>query len=219
MQTSSNLLTLDKGIPEKGKLLTNISLFWFKKLAHIIPNHFVTANIDEMPEEVRQYKDQLDGRAMLVKKAEVIPLEAIVRGYLAGSAWSEYKKSGTVHGIPLPEGLVEGQKLPQALFTPSTKAEQGSHDENISPEQAANLIGQELYDKVSEASLKLYTTAADYAYSRGVIFSGHKIRIWACTIFDGNLQDTHFDRRTFDTRLFSLLAIVRVYPWRGAAQL
>ncbi|KIK08277.1 hypothetical protein K443DRAFT_128640 [Laccaria amethystina LaAM-08-1] len=165
---------LHKGIPEKGKLLTNISLFWFKKLAHIIPNHFVTANIDEMPEEVRQYKDQLDGRAMLVKKAEVIPLEAIVRGYLAGSAWSEYKKSGTVHGIPLPEGLVEGQKLPQTLFTPSTKAEQGSHDENISPEQAANLIGQELYDKVSEASLKLYTTAADYAYSRGVILADTK---------------------------------------------
>jgi phosphoribosylaminoimidazole-succinocarboxamide synthase len=91
-----------------------------------------------------------------------------------GSAWSEYKKSGTVHGIPLPEGLVEGQKLPQALFTPSTKAEQGSHDENISPEQAANLIGQELYDKVSEASLKLYTTAADYAYSRGVILADTK---------------------------------------------
>lgn len=141
-----------QGIPEKGKLLTQISIFWFHKLSTIIPNHFVTANIDEMPEEVRKYKGQLDGRAMLVKKAQVVPLEAIVRGYLAGmsvsvmsvfivsdafvgSAWSEYKKSGTVHSIPMPEGLVEGQKFPQPIFTPSTKAEQGAHDENISPVQ------------------------------------------------------------------------------------
>jgi phosphoribosylaminoimidazole-succinocarboxamide synthase len=142
-----------QGIPDKGKLLTKISLFWFEKLGDVIPNHFITANIDEMPQEIQVYKTQLDGRAMLVKKAEVIPLEAIVRGYLTGasyayddrnsdiidicvgSAWGEYKKSSTVHGIPLPSGLVESHQLPEPLFTPSTKAEQGYHDENITPER------------------------------------------------------------------------------------
>ena len=142
-----------QGVPGKGQILTQISIFWFDKLKHIISTHFVTAKVDEMPEAVRKYKDQLEGRAMLVKKAKVIPLEAIVRGYLTGglgdqiagsfltprlwvgSAWSEYKKSGTVHGIPLPSDLIESQKLLTPLFTPSTKAEQGEHDENISPQQ------------------------------------------------------------------------------------
>ncbi|KAJ7639275.1 hypothetical protein FB45DRAFT_988978 [Roridomyces roridus] len=165
---------LKNGIPRKGKLLTEISLFWFQKLAHIIPNHFITANIDEMPIEVREYREQLEGRAMLVKKAQVVPLEAIVRGYLTGSAWSEYKKSGTVHGIPLAPGLVESQKLPEPLFTPSTKAEQGSHDENISPEKAAALIGEELYAKISAAALALYSSASDYAHDRGLILADTK---------------------------------------------
>jgi len=165
-----------------------------------------------MPEEIRKYKDQLDGKAMLVRKAEVVPLEAIVRGYIVGglffffpysnvmtcienflgSAWSEYKKTGTVHSIPMPVGLLEGQKLAEPLFTPSTKAEQGVHDENISPEQgrllfccrpylyqlpfflAAKLIGQELYDKISSTSLRLYEEAADYAQTRGVILADTK---------------------------------------------
>ncbi|KAJ4487755.1 phosphoribosylaminoimidazole-succinocarboxamide synthase [Lentinula aciculospora] len=165
---------LRNGIPGKGKLLTQISLFWFSKLSHIIPNHFITANVQEMPEEVRKYEDQLDGRAMLVKKAKVLPLEAIVRGYLTGSAWSEYKESGTVHGITLPVGLVESQKLPEPLFTPSTKAEQGAHDENIPPEQASNLIGESLYTQISQAALKLYTEAAEYAQSKGVILADTK---------------------------------------------
>jgi len=163
-----------QGIPSKGKLLTKISLFWFSKLAEIIPNHFVTADIDEMPEEVRQFKDQLEGRAMLVKKAEVVPLEAIVRGYLTGSAWAEYKKSGTAHGMVLPAGLVESQKLSEPLFTPSTKAEQGAHDENISPEQAAELIGPGLYAQISSAALELYKTAAAYAETRGLILADTK---------------------------------------------
>ncbi|RXW11553.1 hypothetical protein EST38_g14301 [Candolleomyces aberdarensis] len=165
---------LRNGIPGKGKLLTQISLFWFNKLADIIPNHFVTADVDQMPEEVRQYKDQLEGRTMLVRKAEVVQLEAIVRGYVTGSAWSEYKKTKTIHGIPIGEDFVESQKLPKPLFTPSTKAEQGAHDENISPEKAAQVIGQELYDKISEVSIKLYTTAAEYALSRGVILADTK---------------------------------------------
>ncbi|KAF9054691.1 hypothetical protein BJ165DRAFT_1338517 [Panaeolus papilionaceus] len=165
---------LKNGIPNKGALLTQLSLFWFKKLGHIIPNHFVTANIDEMPAEVQQYRDQLEGRTMLVRCAEVVPLEGIVRGYLAGSAWAEYKKSGTVHGIKLPEGMIEGQKLARPLFTPSTKAEQGAHDENISPEQAAKIVGQELYDQISTAALRLYTEAAEYASTRGVILADTK---------------------------------------------
>ncbi|PCH44473.1 SAICAR synthetase [Wolfiporia cocos MD-104 SS10] len=165
---------LRNGVPDKGKVLTRISLFWFDKLKGVIPTHFVTANIEEMPEEVRQYRAQLDGRAMLVKKAKVIPLEAIVRGYLTGSGWAEYKKSGTVHGIPLPVGLVESQKLPEPLFTPSTKAEQGQHDENISPERAAEIIGQKLYEQVSKAAIQLYKTAAEYALSRGLILADTK---------------------------------------------
>ncbi|KAF7321634.1 SAICAR synthetase [Mycena kentingensis (nom. inval.)] len=165
---------LNNGIPKKGQLLTQISLFWFQKLAHIIPNHFITADIRSMPPEVLHYEDQLAGRTMLVKKAQVVQLEAIVRGYLTGSAWSEYKKSGTVHGIQLPEGLVESQCLPEPLFTPSTKAEQGQHDENISPEQAKALVGDVLYAKLSTAALALYNAAAQYARSRGIILADTK---------------------------------------------
>ncbi|KAF8074641.1 hypothetical protein FPV67DRAFT_1619183 [Lyophyllum atratum] len=172
---------LKNGIPDKGKLLTQLSLFWFEKLKHVIPNHFVTANIDEMPEEVRQYRDQLAGRAMLVRKAEVVPLEAIVRGYLSGSAWAEYKKSGTVHGVSLAAGLVESQQFPEPIFTPSTKAEQGAHDENISPEQAAKLVGEELYEQISTAALQLYKTAADYARTRGVILADTKFEFGLVT--------------------------------------
>ncbi|KAL1696743.1 hypothetical protein GGG16DRAFT_99137 [Schizophyllum commune] len=176
---------LNNGIPAKGKLLTQISLFWFRKLAHIIPNHFVTADVDAMPEGVRKYKDQLDGRAMLVKKAKVVPLEAIVRGYISGSAWAEYKKSGTVHGMPAPAGLVESQKFPEPIFTPSTKADQGAHDENISAEQAAALVGQDLYDRISSAAIALYKTAADYAATRGVILADTKFEFGLIPGADG----------------------------------
>lgn len=165
---------LKNGIPDKGRVLTELSLFWFDKLRSIVPNHVVTSHIEEMPEELHKHKEQLEGRSILVKKAEVIPLEAIVRGYITGSAWAEYKKTRTVHGIPLPEGLQESQKLPTPLFTPSTKAEQGAHDENISPERAAALIGQELYDRVSHIALKLYTAAAEHAATRGLIIADTK---------------------------------------------
>ncbi|KAJ6515443.1 phosphoribosylaminoimidazole-succinocarboxamide synthase [Mycena sanguinolenta] len=165
---------LKNGIPGKGALLTEISRFWFAKLAHIIPNHFLTADIDTMPAEVHEYKTQLAGRAMLVRKAQVVPLEAIVRGYLTGSAWAEYQKSGTAHGIVLPPGLRESERLPTPLFTPSTKAEMGAHDENISPQQAAALIGDALYAQVSKAALALYTTASEYALARGLILADTK---------------------------------------------
>ncbi|KAJ3559686.1 hypothetical protein NP233_g11202 [Leucocoprinus birnbaumii] len=188
---------LNNGIPTKGQLLTSLSLFWFKKLAHIIPNHLITADVTEMPLEVQKYANQLEGRTMLVKKAEVVQIEAIVRGYITGSAWSEYKKTQTVHGIPMPAGLVESQKLPEPIFTPSTKAAQGAHDENISPEQgpstlslthrlslddfiyfclpaAARLLGQDLYDQIASTALQLYKSAAQYAETRGVILADTK---------------------------------------------
>ncbi|CDO76286.1 hypothetical protein BN946_scf184917.g2 [Trametes cinnabarina] len=180
---------LRNGVPEKGKVLTRISLFWFDKLKHVIPTHFVTANIDEMPEEVRKYKDILEGRAMLVKRAKVVPLEAIVRGYLAGSGWAEYKKSGTVHGIPLPPGMVESQKLPEPLFTPSTKAEQGEHDENISPEEAASIVGQELYSKIERAALQLYKEAADFALTKGLILADTKFEFGLIPAADGSGEE------------------------------
>ncbi|KAI0046485.1 hypothetical protein FA95DRAFT_1560040 [Auriscalpium vulgare] len=127
-----------------------------------------------MPTEVQKYKDQLEGRVMLVKKAKVIPLEAIVRGYITGSAWSEYQKSGTVHGIRVPEGMEESDKFESPLVTPSTKAEQGEHDENISPEQAAKLIGEDVYKQVSSIAVQLYSAAAAYALTRGLILADTK---------------------------------------------
>ncbi|KAI9567848.1 hypothetical protein HD554DRAFT_2172902 [Boletus coccyginus] len=163
-----------QGVPDKGKLLTSISLFWFRKLQHIVPNHLITTDIDEMPEEVKKYRDQLEGRTMLVKKANVIPIEAIVRGYLTGSAWREYKTSGTMHGMRLREGMVESEKLDEPVVTPSTKAEQGAHDENISPEQAAQLIGEELYARIAGIALDLYKTAAAHALSHGLILADTK---------------------------------------------
>jgi len=175
---------LKNGILDKGRVLTELSLFWFDKLKDIIPNHVVTSRIEEMPEEVHQHKEQLEGRSNLVKKANVIPLEAIVRGYITGSAWAEYKKSRTMHGIPLPDGLLESQKLPAPIFTPSTKADQGAHDENISPEQAATLIGQELYDKISSVAVRLYTAAAEYAATRGLIVADTKFEFG---LIDGEL--------------------------------
>ncbi|KAH9849850.1 SAICAR synthetase [Lenzites betulinus] len=181
---------LRNGVPDKGKVLTKISLFWFNKLAHVIPTHFVSVNVDEMPSEIRPFKEKLEGRAMLVKKAKVIPLEAIVRGYITGSGWAEYKKSGTVHGIPLPAGLVESQKLPEPLFTPSTKAEQGQHDENISPEQAASLIGPELCAKVERAALALYKEAADFALTRGLILADTKFEFGLVPAADGSGEET-----------------------------
>ncbi|EEB90236.1 hypothetical protein MPER_11578 [Moniliophthora perniciosa FA553] len=153
---------LKNGIPDKGKLLTQISLFWFKKLGNIIPNHFVTADIDEMPEQVRKYKDQLKDRTMLVRKAKVIQIEAIVRGYLTGEIWlgPEYQKD-------------RGQSMGSPLPTKHGRSK-GAHDENFSPEQAVKLLGQVLYDKVSQASLELYSEAASYAHSRGLILADTK---------------------------------------------
>lgn len=164
-------------IPGKGKVLTEISLFWFKLLGDIIPNHLITANIDEFPEICVQYREQLEGRSMLVKRTKVVPIECIVRGYLSGSFWSAYKKDTTVCGFKLPEGMRESDKFPQPLFTPSTKAEQGLHDENISIERMEELVGKELTAKMAATSVQLYQKAADYARTKGIIIADTKFEM------------------------------------------
>jgi phosphoribosylaminoimidazole-succinocarboxamide synthase len=164
-------------IPGKGKVLTEISLFWFKLLGDIIPHHLITANIDEFPDVCVQYRDQLEGRSMLVKRTKVVPIECIVRGYLSGSFWSAYQKDTTVCGFKLPEGMRESDKFPEPLFTPSTKAEQGLHDENISIARMEELVGKELTTKMAEASVRLYEKAADYARSKGIIIADTKFEM------------------------------------------
>jgi len=161
-------------IPKKGMVLTQLSLFWFNFLKDICPNHLITANVDEMPDECKRYKDILDKRSMLVKKAKVLPVECIVRGYISGSGWKSYKSSGSICGIKLPPGLKESDKLPEPIFTPSTKAEAGMHDENISFDKMKEIIGAELAEKVRDISLNLYKTASDYALDQGIIIADTK---------------------------------------------
>ncbi|KAI8378864.1 phosphoribosylaminoimidazole-succinocarboxamide synthase [Choanephora cucurbitarum] len=162
-------------IAGKGKILTQISLFWFDLLKDVLPNHLITAKFDEMPKHVQKYRDQLEGRSILVKKMRVVPIEAIVRGYITGSGWSEYKKKGTICDIPLPEGLVESEKLPEVLFTPSTKAEIGDHDENIHPSKMVEILGdKKLADKIAQSAINLYTKASEYAAKRGIIIADTK---------------------------------------------
>ncbi|MFZ2160584.1 MAG: phosphoribosylaminoimidazolesuccinocarboxamide synthase [Sideroxyarcus sp.] len=160
-------------IPGKGEVLTAVSNFWFKKLGNIIPNHL--SGID--PESVVKTdaeKAQVRGRAFVTKKLKPLPIEAIVRGYLAGSGWKDYKKTGAVCGIQLPAGMQEAQKLPQAIFTPSTKAPAGAHDENISFEESKKLLGADMAEQVKNATLALYTQAAEYALTRGIIIADTK---------------------------------------------
>ncbi len=167
-------VVMANGIPGKGRILTQLSLFWFDLLAKVMPNHLVTADIGKMPAAVQPYRAQLEGRAMLVQRLRILPVEAIVRGYLAGSGWKEYQKSRTVCGLALPAGLVESSKLPQALYTPSTKAEQGAHDENIHPDKAAEIVGKDNAQRMQAKALELYNTARDYAATRGIIIADTK---------------------------------------------
>jgi len=164
-------------IPGKGKVLTRISLFWFDLLGEIIPNHLITADVDEYPEVCRQYKEQLQGRSMLVRKTKVQPIECIVRGYISGSFWKAYQKDTTVCGFELGEGLRESDKFPQPLFTPSTKAEQGLHDENISFARMEKVVGKEMAAKMAEVSLTLYEKAAEYALGKGIIIADTKFEL------------------------------------------
>lgn len=161
-------------IPFKGEVLNRISAFWFDRFADIVPNHLVSIDPADFPEEFAEYRDYLAGRAMLVKKAQTIPIECIVRGYLTGSGKKTYDENGTVCGIQLPEGLTEASKLPEPLFTPSTKAEIGDHDENISFERCCEIVGEDIAAQIRDLSLKIYKAAAEYAATRGIIIADTK---------------------------------------------
>lgn len=161
-------------IPFKGEVLNRISAFWFDKFADIVPNHLVSIDPADFPEEFAEYRDYLAGRAVLVKKAQTIPIECIVRGYLTGSGKKTYDENGTVCGIQLPEGLTEASKLPEPLFTPSTKAEIGDHDENISFERCCEIVGEDIATQIRDLSLKIYKAAAEYAATRGIIIADTK---------------------------------------------
>jgi phosphoribosylaminoimidazole-succinocarboxamide synthase len=164
---------LATGIPHKGHVLTQISLFWFDFLKDVVPNHLITANVEQYPAIVRKYADQLRGRSMMVRRAEMFPVECVVRGYISGSAWKEYKASGSVCGIKLPAGLKESDKLPEPVFTPATKASSG-HDENISFEAMARIVGADLSRQLRDITLQIYAKAADYARQKGIIIADTK---------------------------------------------
>jgi len=161
-------------IPDKGRVLTGLSVFWFDKLKSLVPNHIVETDVEKFPEKLKKYKDILRGRSMLVQKAKPLAIECIVRGYITGSGWKDYLKTGSVCGIKLPEGLKESEKLPHPIFTPSTKADVGLHDENISLEKAGEIVGRDTLEKVSELSIEIYKTASEYARGRGIIIADTK---------------------------------------------
>jgi len=160
-------------IPGKGAILTTVSNFWFDKTQHIIANHLTDKTLDDVLPDVTE-RNPIEGRGIVVRKLNPLPVEAIVRGYLIGSGWNDYQKTGAVCGISLPEGLQQAQQLPQAIFTPSTKADVGGHDENISFEKTVNLLGQDMAEQVRDVSIKLYQEAASYALGRGIIIADTK---------------------------------------------
>jgi phosphoribosylaminoimidazole-succinocarboxamide synthase len=170
-------VVMDDAIPGKGAVLTQLSLFWFDLLGDIVENHLITANVDEYPEICKQYVDQFSGRSMLVKKTQPLTIECIVRGYISGSFWKAYQKDNVVCGFKLPVGMVESEKFPEPLFTPSTKAEIGDHDENISLEQMEKIVGSERAKEIEKISIALYERAADYARLKGVIIADTKFEL------------------------------------------
>ncbi|MCX5700319.1 MAG: phosphoribosylaminoimidazolesuccinocarboxamide synthase [Candidatus Omnitrophica bacterium] len=176
-------VVLPNGVPNKGEILTALSCFWFDFLKDIIPNHFITADVDKYPVELKKYKKQLVGRSMLVVKSKPLPVECIVRGYLSGSGWKEYQKKQSVCGIRLPDSLKESDKLPVIIFTPSTKADVG-HDQNVEQGYIEKLIGKDTADKISQASIAIYKKASDYARGKGII-----------------IADTKFEFGTYDNKI------------------
>ena len=165
---------LATGIPGKGKILTQLSLFWFNFLRDIVPNHLITADVSEYPVELRRYKDELDGRSMLVKRARMFPVECVVRGYLSGSGWKDYLATGTVCGIPLAAGLQQADKVPEPIFTPATKSQDGEHDVNISYDEMALRVGAQSAERLRSLSLAVYKKASTYAEQRGLILADTK---------------------------------------------
>ena len=176
---------MDRPIPYKGVILNQITLFWMDKFKDIIPNHLVESDVDRFPAALAPWKDELEGRAVLVRKAKPLPVECIVRGYIAGSGWKDYQKTGTICGYQLPAGMRESDKLEPPLFTPSTKAELGQHDQNISPAEAARLLGEDVARKVQETTLAIYEAGRTYAASRGIIVADTKFEFG---FVDGELR-------------------------------
>lgn len=177
-------VVMNEGIPYKGFVLTQISRFWFEHMADIIPNHLLATEADDFPAVLQPYREQLAGRSMVVRKARPLPIECIVRGYLAGSGWKEYRAQGTVCGIPLPADLRDGDRLPEAIFTPSTKAELGAHDENISFAQAVELCGEEVAGQARDAALKIYDLGRRELEAKGIILADTKFEFG---LVDGQL--------------------------------
>lgn len=174
---------MPNGIPRKGEVLTQISHFWFERFASLVPNHLLAKADDPLPANLQPFADKIARRSMIVKKAKPLAIECIVRGYLSGSGWKEYKKSQTVCGIPLPAGLTESAQLPEAIFTPSTKAAAG-HDENISFDEACKIVGTDLATQARDLSLKIYNAGRDYARQRGIIIADTKFEFG---LFEGKL--------------------------------
>jgi phosphoribosylaminoimidazole-succinocarboxamide synthase len=162
-------------VPDKGRVLTQLSTFWFDLTKEIVPNHVISTEVKDFPEECRPYEEMLKDRSMLVVKTDVLPIECVVRGYLSGSGWEEYKKTGEVCGIPLPKGLVESSKLEEPIFTPATKAEMGLHDENITFEKVEKILGKDLAQRLISLSLAVYKRARDFAEGRGIIIADTKM--------------------------------------------
>ena len=170
-------VVMNAPIPGKGKILTQLSLFWFDLLRDVVDNHLISADISDFPEICRQYGEHLEGRSMLVHKTRPLPIECIVRGYISGSFWSAYMKSPDVCGFSLPAGMLESEQFPEPLFTPSTKAELGTHDENISIDKMAKTVGSEQAEVIARISVNLYRRAADYARSKGIIIADTKFEL------------------------------------------
>lgn len=165
---------LPDGIPNKGKVLTQISAFWFAKLAHIVPNHIISTDVGDFPDPYRSAPEIFSGRSMLVRKAKPLPVECVVRGYISGSGWNDYTKSGTICGIELPSGLRESEQLPVPIFTPSTKEEMGTHDLNISFDEVVRILGAGMADRIRDLAIRLYTDGAKFAATRGIIIADTK---------------------------------------------
>jgi phosphoribosylaminoimidazole-succinocarboxamide synthase len=218
-------VVLPDGIPHKGRVLTQVSRFWFNYLSHIVPNHLVATEVQDFPAPFRSYRDMLEGRSMLVKKAQPLPVECIVRGYLAGSGWQEYRASGTVCSIPLPKGLRESERLPEPIFTPSTKAEAGAHDENIAFSEVERLVGASLAAQVRDLSLTLYRAAHAYAETKGFFLADTKFefglrdgqvllideaftpdssRFWRADVYQPGAAQESYDKQIIRNYLISL---------------
>jgi phosphoribosylaminoimidazole-succinocarboxamide synthase len=161
-------------VPDKGRVLTGLSSFWFERLGDVVPNHLVSTSVRDLPEGAQEAADWLRGRSMLVRKVEIVPFECVVRGYLVGSGWKEYQRDGTVCGLSLPGGLVEADRLPEPIFTPATKAEEGEHDENVSFEVMADALDEDLASTLRDLSLRVYAAGAEHAASRGIILADTK---------------------------------------------